>query len=82
MQTHNICTCVDNRNVREVWIWAYQAGGPPNQSLESDESKISNQFGEDVSNSGNVKNDMPKCNNAYRVYTYSYHPSLGMFHVF
>ena len=39
MKSHNICSYVDNENVREVWIWAYQAGNPPNQSLELDESK-------------------------------------------
>jgi hypothetical protein len=64
-----------------VWLWAYEAGIPPNISLDIDESKMSGRFG-DISNSGNVRNDMPKCNNTYRVYTFNYLPGFGTFYAF
>ena len=64
-----------------MWLWAYEAGIPPNISLDIDESKMSGRFG-DISNSGNVRNDMPKCNNTYRVYTFNYLPGFGTFYAF
>lgn len=74
MQDHNICDYVDNKGVREVWIWAYQgpnrpeAGGTP--YLGIDESKMSSLHG-DISNSYGY-NDMPICKYTYRVYTFNY----------
>lgn len=72
MVGHNICDYVDNRGVREVWLWAYQgpnkSDGQP--SLGIFESKMSSPFG-DISNSGRY-NDMPVCKNTYRVYTFNY----------
>ena len=72
MSSHNICDYVDNKNVREVWLWAYQGGaksdGYPYLSIS--ESKMSGPFG-DISNSPRY-NDMPACKNTYRVYTFNY----------
>lgn len=72
MAVNNICDYVDNKEVREVWIWAYQgpnkADGQP--SLGISESKMSGPNG-DISNSPRY-NDMPVCQNTYRVYTFNY----------
>lgn len=72
MQTHNICDYVDNKGVKEVWLWAYQ--GPPKADghpyLDIYESKMSGPFG-DISSSGR-EDDMPICTNTYRVYTFNY----------
>lgn len=72
MSSHNICDYVDRKGVREVWLWAYQG---PNQSdgqpfLGILESKMSGPYG-DISNSRRY-NDMPICQNTYRVYTFNY----------
>ncbi len=72
MTSHNICDYVDNKGVREVWLWAYQG---PNQSdgqpyLGILESKMSGPYG-DISNSYRY-NDMPVCKFTYRVYTFNY----------
>lgn len=73
MLDHNICDLVDNKNVREVWLWAYQ--GPTYQGsqypyLNISESKMAGPFG-DISNSYRL-NDMPVCKRSYRVYTFNY----------
>jgi hypothetical protein len=68
MQSHNICNYVDNKNVSEVWLFAYQ--GHPVTKLSIDESKMSGPFG-DISNSGRY-NDMPPCKKTYVVYTFNY----------
>ncbi len=73
MQQHTICNYVDNQNVREVWLWAYQGPSYPGSSepyLSISESKMAGPFG-DISNSYRL-NDMPTCNNTYRVYTFNY----------
>lgn len=67
MADHNICDYVNNKGIKEVWIWAYE-GSP--QKLAISESKMSGPFG-DISNSGRI-NDMPLCANTYRVYTFNY----------
>lgn len=72
MSELDICNYVDFRGVREVWLWAYQgpnkADGQP--YLGIDEAKMAGPFG-DISNSQRY-NDMPICNNTYRVYTFNY----------
>ena len=82
IQSHDICNYVYEQNVREVWLWAYQfdVGNPPMQTLQIDESKMSGPFG-DISNSFRY-NDMPTCNNTYRIYTFNYAPAFGTFHAF
>lgn len=72
MQSHNICDYVENKNVKEVWLYAYQG---PNKAdghpyLDIYESKMSGPQG-DISNSGR-ENDMPTCKTTYRVYTFNY----------
>lgn len=72
LQDHNICDYVNNKNVKEVWLWAYQG---PNKSdgqpfLAISESKMSGPFG-DISNSSR-EGDMPACKYTYRVYTFNY----------
>lgn len=73
MTEHDICNYVDNKNVREVWLWAYQ--GPNRIStnqpyLGIDESKMASIHG-DISNSWRFA-DMPVCGSTYRVYTFNY----------
>jgi hypothetical protein len=68
MKAHDICNYVDNNNIREVWIWAYQ--GHPVTKLGMLESKMSGPFG-DISNPGGY-NDMPLCKHTYIVYTFNY----------
>ena len=75
MTQHNICDYVNNKGVREVWLWAYQ--GPSTKGPNHDqpylgisESKMSGPYG-DISNSFRW-NDMPLCAHTYRVYTFNY----------
>ncbi len=75
MTANNICDYVDNKGVREVWIWAYQGpvfpgSNPPAPYLGILESKMSGPYG-DISNSARY-NDMPICQHTYRVYTFNY----------
>lgn len=72
LSSQNICDYVNNKNVKEVWLWAYQG---PNKSdgqpyLGISESKMSGPYG-DISNSFR-DNDMPSCGKTYRVYTFNY----------
>ncbi len=79
MSDHNICNYVDNQNVREVFLWAYQGPVHPETRnlpyLNISESKMSGPFG-DISNSYREDN-MPKCQNTYRVYTFNYGRGTG-----
>jgi hypothetical protein len=68
MLAHDICNYVDNKNVREVWLFAYQ--GSPTIKLMVMESKMSGPFG-DIRNSDKA-NDMPLCKHTYIVYTPNY----------
>lgn len=73
MTSHNICDYVDNKGVREVWLWAYQGPTFPGSSypyLSISESKMAGPYG-DISNSDR-SNNMPVCHNTYRVYTFNY----------
>lgn len=72
MAANNICDYVDNKGVREVWLWAYQGPnrGDGQPSLGISESKMSGPNG-DISNSPRY-NDMPLCSYTYRVYTFNY----------
>jgi len=72
LTSNTICDYVDNQNVKEVWIFAYQGPTESDGSpyLNIDESKMSGPYG-DISNSYRY-NDMPVCNHTYRVYTFNY----------
>ncbi len=67
-----VCDYVDQQNVSEVWLFAYQgpnkADGAP--YLNISESKMEGQWG-DISNSLRY-NDMPLCHKTYRLYTFNY----------
>ncbi len=66
----DICDYVDNKGVKEVWIWGYctQTGGW--------ESNMAGPFG-DISNSDRNANDMPVCKKTYTTYTYNYGRGLS-----
>jgi hypothetical protein len=68
MLAHDICNYVDNKNVREVWLFAYQ--GSPTIKLGVSESIMSGPHGE-ISNSFKP-NVMPLCKHTYLVYTPNY----------
>lgn len=57
---------VENKGVREVWIWAYHGG-----KVDLWESNMASPFG-DVSNSDRDTNDLPVLNHTYTVYHYNY----------
>ena len=78
LTSENICDYVNNQNVRQVFLWAYQGPLYPGTSypyLNIAESKMSGPHG-DISNSGRY-NDMPQCNHTYRVYTLNYGRGTG-----
>lgn len=68
----NICDYVDNKGVREVWMYGYHSN-----TIEPDESRMSSMYG-DISNS--LPHDeqvpsqyrMPVCQHAYTFYNYNY----------
>jgi hypothetical protein len=77
----NVCDHVDNRGVREVWIWMYHT-----DRTVIDESNMAmgqrsrahwnhGSYG-NVSNSYQ-RNDMPVCQNTYTTYDYNYSRGLG-----
>jgi hypothetical protein len=77
----NVCDQVDNRGVREVWIWMYHT-----ERTVIDESNMAmgqrsrahwnhGSYG-NVSNSYQ-RNDLPVCQNTYTVYDYNYSRGLG-----
>jgi hypothetical protein len=73
LNEHGICGLVKNRNLKEVWIWAYQGPTYPGSQyayLNISESKMSGPYG-DISNSPR-KNDMPQCGKTYTVYVFNY----------
>jgi hypothetical protein len=62
----NIEDWVENRDVKEVWIWGYHGG-----KVDLWESNMSSRFG-DVSNSDRDPNDLPVLMQSYTVYHYNY----------
>jgi hypothetical protein len=72
LNSNDICDYVNNKNVREVWLWAYQGPNKANgyPSLAISESKMSSPYG-DISNSYRY-DDMPKCAHTYVVYSFNY----------
>ncbi len=77
----NICDYVDNRGVRQVWMWGYHYG-----NIAPDESNMAmgrnsqnfwnNTSYGDISNSNQI-NDMPTCQNTYTLYNYNFERNLG-----
>lgn len=77
----NICDYVDNKNVKQVWLWGYHHGNL--EPVESDMamgtvSRVYWNYGTygDVSNSER-KNDLPICEKTYTLYNYNYGRGLG-----
>jgi len=72
---HNICDLVDNRNVKEVWMYGYHSS-----KIVPDESRMSSIYG-DVSNSYPKELyiadefKLPICNKAYVLYNFTYQPT-------
>lgn len=71
MSDTNICNYVENRGVKEVWIWGY-AG-----RLVGWESNMASPL-RDISNSNRDPNDLPICQKTYTVYHYNYGRELGI----
>jgi hypothetical protein len=62
----NIKDWVENKGVKEVWIWGYHGG-----KVDLWESNMASQFG-DVSNSDRDPKDLPVLSRTYTVYHYNY----------
>ena len=63
----DVCDWVEQRGVREVWIWSYFGAGNKNVW----ESNLSFSGG-DFSNSDRDETDLPLCAHSYTVYEYNY----------
>jgi len=61
----NICDYVDNKGVKEVWIWMYHSSvvAPIESNMSSPYGDISNSYRHD---------DLPHCQSTYTVYNYNY----------
>lgn len=66
----NICDYIENKGVKEVWVWGYHHG-----NLEPAESNMAGPYG-DISNSERI-DDMPVCNKTYTLYNYNYSRGLS-----
>lgn len=66
----NICDYVENRGIKEVWVWGYHHG-----DLEPAESNMAGPYG-DISNSERI-DDMPVCSKTYTLYNYNYSRGLA-----
>lgn len=78
----NVCDYVDNRGVREIWIWMIHIPGQivPNESNMSMGNSIRSKW--NFSNYGDISNsyrsnDLPICNSTYTVYNYNMDRGLG-----
>ncbi|MBI2329917.1 hypothetical protein HYU94_00825 [Candidatus Daviesbacteria bacterium] len=77
----NICDYVDNKNVKQIWLWGYHYG-----KIEPVESDMSMGFTSkafwnfpnygDVSNSEQI-DDLPVCNKTYVLYNYNFTRTEG-----
>ncbi len=79
----NICDYVDNKGVKEVWMWVYHHKTDffpveSNQSMGKRVKEFWNHgsYG-DISNSAR-SDDLPQCNNTYTVYHYNQLREVGM----
>lgn len=67
-----ICDWVDNRGVREVWLYTHHHG-----NLVPATSKLSSETVGDISNSFRL-DDMPRCTNSYTLYNFNFTRGLDM----
>jgi hypothetical protein len=71
MREIGIKNWVENKGVKEVWIWGYHGG-----VLNLWESNMSSPYG-DTSNSSRDDKDLPVLKSTYTVYHYNYQRGLG-----
>lgn len=70
----NICDYVNNKGVREVWVYGYHS-----KVIVPSESRMSSKYG-DIANDGPKEQDiqqqfrMPICNHSYTLYNFTYQP--------
>lgn len=75
LREQNICDYVDNKGVKEVWIYSYHSS-----VIEPDESRMSSKYG-DISNAQPKEENitpefrMPICGNSYVLYNFTYQPT-------
>ena len=83
LERENICDYVDNKGVREVWLWGYHFGkiepAESNMSMGLNDKLYWNRSGYgDYSNSEST-NDLPVCSNTYVLYNYRYDMSYSTY---
>ena len=72
----NVCDYVDNKGVKEIWMYGYHNG---KGGIVPDESRMSSKYG-DISNSIPKENQIPEefrmpiCNKSYTLYNFTYQP--------
>lgn len=72
----NICDYVDNKGVKEVWMFGYHN----DNGIVPDESKMSSKYG-DISNalpkdeSVEAQFRLPRCTHSYTLYNFTYQPT-------
>lgn len=77
----NICDYVDNKGVKQVWLWGYHFGEIVPVESDMAMGKLSSNFFNfsgygDVSNSEKT-NDLPVCNHTYVLNNYNYDRGVG-----
>lgn len=77
----NICDYVDNKEVKQVWLWGYHFGNIEPVESNMSMGKLSQSFWNhgtfgDVSNSEQI-DDLPVCNKTYVLYNYNFTRGLG-----
>lgn len=82
MTDQNICDWVDNKDVREVWVWMYHSDRTYPVESNMSVGTLSKEFwwpGStffDISNSA-IINDLPVCQHSYTVYNFNYGRDIG-----
>lgn len=74
----DICEYIDNKGVKEVWIWMYHNALSLDENryyVSPTESNMASSYG-DISNSYRI-DDLPICKNTYTVYEYNYTRGAG-----
>jgi PGF-pre-PGF domain-containing protein len=83
LNREGICDYVDNKGVKEVWMWMYHSDSVyPLESNMAMGRVISDHWNNDgfgdISNSA-MDNDLPVCESTYTVYEFNYGRDLGEF---
>lgn len=74
----NICNLVDNQNVKEVWLWAYQGSRSDGQPfLSISESQLTGPF---VNWANGPYYNAPICQHTYRILTFNYQVPGNAYH--